>query len=925
MLDAPIILTPGPPGHRLRSLLSLLSLGLALVLLGATFFLMSPPAGASYPGAIPWRPGSILKAITDLMSLRGAAATVRGVEIKDFAFHLAAAMALVLLAVRALVSGLLPPERRTAKRAWFVGQAALAAWVLISLASSQWSGDADLSRGQAALYGLALAWAVSLSWCLESRDLPRLLWGYVIIAAGGATLCVWYFYARNPHHRPGFPIGNPGALASCILPAILIAGAALIGSVRPSGQRKEPADWRRLIAPVAALLPLCWCFGLAGSRAAWVGLVGGVAGVLFLRSRRRVRWIIVAAGLLTASLGAWYLSSAKQDFTMARGATIRFRVYAWQYAAGLWGHRPISGVGAGSYPRLAGRLSRGDRILDPAAFQAQEGLVEHAHNELFEIFAEIGLVGGVTYVAGYLATLVAASALLRTNLSRRRRWLLLGLVAGVIALLTDAMFGVGLRLPGTPAVFYTLVGAIWAVCRSVSKHRPEECGVTPSWVRSMVLRRYGLTAVSLALALVATWLAVRNWGGACFEYAAAAAHNVGRYDAAAQHARAAQAQLLDPVRKLIASKHAVDSEYDRAYDAYRQAVTAIEQYQADRNGSDGSGPPSAELQELVRLAVDRCGGAWEDARRLHQRVPDFGRMLALRAQCAELLADVFRRTGNTSEAQTWQKHAREAWLIQRSARPFDLQTLLRLARYPSLPGEYIGLLRDALRNGFAPAEWHAALRRGREFPGFEQTLDDMRQSVGPYGPQTDLDALILSLAPEMYRLSAAWRALRGDYETAAADAALAAELYQPMRPRFPQLRSVALAEQAEYSFQAQPDQPQRAIALMVQAIDALPTIQEQKYETMVTPYRLLSARFLITAGDEREAGRLISAVLDRQPDNAQAWALIVTSVAEQRDADAARAALRDAEAAGVRGAELEVLRQIVRQHLPDMFGESEPE
>ena len=63
MLDAPNITAPAPPGHRLRSLLSLLSLALALVLLGATFFLMSPPAGASYPGAVPWREGSILKAI----------------------------------------------------------------------------------------------------------------------------------------------------------------------------------------------------------------------------------------------------------------------------------------------------------------------------------------------------------------------------------------------------------------------------------------------------------------------------------------------------------------------------------------------------------------------------------------------------------------------------------------------------------------------------------------------------------------------------------------------------------------------------------------------------------------------------------------------------------------------------------------------
>ena len=779
MLDAPDIVRPAPPGHRLRSLLSLMSLGLALVLLAATFFLMSPPTGGGYSGAIPWPEGSILKRVTDLMSLGGTVATIRGVEIKDFAFHLATATALVLLAARALVSGLLPPERRTAKRAWFVGQAFLAGWVLLSLASSQWSGDANLSLGQAALYGLALAWAIALSWSLESRDLPRLLWGYVIIAAVGAALCVWYFYVRNPHHRPGFPIGNPSALASCILPAILIAGAVLVGSIWTLGQRSEPTNWRRLIAAAAMLLPLCWCFGLAGSRAALVGLVGGIAGVLFLRAQRRIRWIIAVGVLLTASLGGWYFSSAKQDFAMARGATIRFRIYAWQYAAGLWSQRPISGTGAGSYPRLASALSVGDRILDPAAFQAQEGLVEHAHNELFEIFTEIGLVGGVTFVAGYLATIVAASSLLRTSLSPERRWLLLGLVTSMIALLADAMFSVGLRLPGTPAVFYTLLGVLWAACRSVSKHRPDQHAVTESWVRSMVLRRYGLTGVALACALVAAWLSLRNWSGVCSEYAAAVAHRAGRYEAALLHARLAQSELLDPVRKLIAQKHAVDSEFARAGSAYAQAVAAVEQYQADHAGSTEPHPAPSELQQLVQLAADRCRTAWDEVLKLRRHTPNFGRTPALGAQCAEMLADLFRRAGDVEQADTWYGRAFQAWCSQRSLRPFDRQTLLKLAaylrQYHSSTGEYIGLLRDALRNGFAPQEWHVALQRGGELRDFEQTMEDMRQTVGPYDPQTDLDALILSRAPEMYRLSAAWKAMQGDYEDAARDAAEAAQ------------------------------------------------------------------------------------------------------------------------------------------------------
>jgi O-antigen ligase/tetratricopeptide (TPR) repeat protein len=964
MLDIPKIATPSPLGQRLRSWLSLLSLGLALLLLVATYLLMSPPSTAGYSGAIPWGETSVLKRLTDLMSLNGAVATVRGVEIKDFAFHLAAALALLLFAGRALVSGLWPPDRRTVKGAWFLGQVFLVGWVLLSLASSLWSGAPGLSLGQAALYGLALAWAISLSWSLEGRDAPRLLGGYVVIAALGAALCVWYFYERNPFHRPGFPIGNPSALAACTLPAILIAGAVLVGWIWTSvRERGTPIRWY-VVAAAIALVPLCWCFKLAGSRAAQVGLVAGVAGVLFLRAKRWVRWVVVVTVVVVSGLGAWYFSSGQQDFAMARGATIRVRLYAWRYAAILWSQQPVYGTGAGSYPHLVEALSVGDRVLDPAAFMGGEP-IGHAHNELFEVFAEIGLVGGVTFVAGYLATLIAAAALLRESWSPQRRWLLYGLVAGIIALLADSMFGVGLRLPGVPAVFYTLLGTLWALCRSVSK-RPVEAGTRmETWLRRMILRRYGLTAASLALAVVAGWLALRDWRGARYEQAADVALRAGEYKVALAYASVAERRLLDPVRKLMANKRAVDCEFARARVAYGQAMAALEQYPATQPASVPASGPDAQVQERLRRAIERCRAAADAAVALNRRAPNFGRTPAVGAQCAEMLAGLHSQAGNADEARAWRIHALQAWRSQRAFRPFDAQTLLALCRYPSLTGDYIGLLRDVLRNGFPPAEWHEALRTGGLAEDFEQTLTAMVRAVGPYDARTDLDTLILSRAPEMYRLSAAWQALHGAYERAASDAGRAAELYQPMRPRFPELYSVALAEQAEYAFQARPDEPRRAVALLREAIHALPAIQTQKYNQMVWPYRLRLVRFLLAAGEEAEAAEVLKpaladdvtveramadayvdlagmfmqrspesrpavepwlrAALRLQPAHAEAWAWMIVLATEQGDAEAVRTALRDAEEAGVAEPDLEFLRNIALQQMPELFDETEDE
>jgi len=845
---------------------------LPVALIAATFFLISPPPGQVYPGAIPWRDVSLLRPLTELMSCNGRLATARGVEIKDFAFHLAAAAGLALLGVRLLMTRRQPVATPTpAARVAGHAQLLLAGWVLLSLASSLWSGDADISRSQALLYGLNLSWAVAVACTLDRRHLRSFAAGMITIAALAAALCVWYFYERNPHHRPGFPIGNPTVLAACLLPGTLLAVCRVGAGIHAAIGMRRPAPLVPAFGALLALVPLAWCLVLTRSRGALLALALGLAVIVVLLAGRRLRWLF--GGLLVvvilAAGGALYYTS-HLDVTMARGAAMRFRVYAWRYAAELWRQRPIAGHGAGAYPRLAGQLAVRDRVLDPAAFMGD--LVEHAHNELFEVFSEIGLVGGVTFVAGLLATFTAGGLLLRqprwrssptatgtvvaptSPLLDLEHWYLIGVIATLSALWADSLVGVSLRLPGGPALTWTLMGVLWGLAHSYTTPGRFDAPATPRRRPILDVLR---AATCFVAAAGAAWLAATNWRGVLAEQAASVAAARSDYAEALRQITRAEPRLLDPVRRILAREAAVRYRWTMASHAFSAW---------QRSAEVSPAPPEAVLHwaQTTYAAADE----------LRRSVPALDTTDSLAAWAAWWLADALRTTA-PADAERWRREAERAWRRQRVRTPFDVRTLLALMDYQGTLAGHLGLLRDCLRTlrtlplderpgttgATAPRLyfiWLDRLRRISQVPGFDELLAEWVAAVDPLGPGTDQDALVASLAPETYRLQAAWHALRGEYAAAATACARAAELYRPLRARFPELFSIALAEQADYVLRASPTGAPQAAALLREAIAALPVIQEQKYAELVRPFRDQLTLTLLVVGQYDEAVSLLA-------------------------------------------------------------------
>ncbi|MGE3182386.1 MAG: O-antigen ligase family protein, partial [Phycisphaerae bacterium] len=513
-----------PEHSRADRALSIAATGLAWAVLFATYFLISPIQHATYPGHKPWRPGSMLHQITDAMALGNVLETFRGVEIKSLALFAACTVAFALLATRFALRRHEIHFARHARQSWFHAQTLWFLWIALSFFSAYWSVSPDIAIGQSTIYALQFGLAVGFGWLIRHRDFPRVETALLVIPSLGAALCIWYYFERNSLHRPGFPIGNPSTLAACTAPAIAIAVVRVWRWCHDGlvGKRRRPAG--AAVLALVMLIPLVWCIRLTWSRAAIVSLVVGLVTLIFLQLRSRFRWVFVgvcSAGVIGALF--WYALISSQDASNIRGATLRYRYYTWRYAAEMWQSRPGSGIGAGAFPQFAGERAATDRALDPGAFLGET--ITHAHNELFEIFAEIGLVGGVTWVGGVIATVFAALGVIRRRGPQHDdSWRALALLLAFVVIMTDAMFGVSLRLPGVPALLALVVGMIWAHAKAGNAENPESILDVIDSRAQPATYRTALISLGCAIASGASgWVSVIYARSAAAEAAAAVA------------------------------------------------------------------------------------------------------------------------------------------------------------------------------------------------------------------------------------------------------------------------------------------------------------------------------------------------------------------------------------------------------------------
>jgi O-antigen ligase len=268
---------------------------------------------------------------------------------------------------------------------------------------------------------------------------------------------VWGLTARGL--RPFGPFVNRNDFAGWLIMAIPLTAGYAVARMQSRHRAGEAVDAETLFDSKSIWLAMAVCLmaaGLLGSLSR-SGLAGAFAGLVFfaLISRRRVT--ARRAGLAIAGIGvALAIASAFADMgalstrfmegSVSEGLSGRVSIWrqTWPIVRDFW---PF-GAGVGAYRA----------VMVPYQTMSKFFAISHADNEFLQILAEGGLLLALPVAMALLAGGFLAAKRLREDRTPIF-WVRAGAAAGIVALATQNMIEMTLRVPAN-AVLFAILAAI---------------------------------------------------------------------------------------------------------------------------------------------------------------------------------------------------------------------------------------------------------------------------------------------------------------------------------------------------------------------------------------------------------------------------------------------------------------------------------
>jgi O-antigen ligase len=344
--------------------------------------------------------------------------------------------------------------------------------------------------------GLAL---VRLIQTLFTRDMIRwTLFGLLGLAAICLTLSLVHRISRGMAY-PTWPIGP------ITITAALAAAWSAMALIPAIYQIQQPRGTLRALALFA-----CSTLGLivlieTGRRsplAAWRAALF-LASCLYLGRRLSRRHMLLAMGgaiLVTVISGILLLSKQITSQKREVSGPIALRFEYWKHSTELIRDRWLLGYGPDTFVVHMTNKVAPDRAESPLFFHSN--FDPQCHNEWLQAFVELGLPGGLVYLALPTGILLILSRRIVFSKDPRDLSMMLACLVGLLTIVITETASITLRGPIMPIFYWTLLGLSSALC-TADTDKPARRPTTP------VFKAAFLTLAAIAF-LIATITDIRG-------------------------------------------------------------------------------------------------------------------------------------------------------------------------------------------------------------------------------------------------------------------------------------------------------------------------------------------------------------------------------------------------------------------------------
>jgi putative inorganic carbon (HCO3(-)) transporter len=346
--------------------------------------------------------------------------------------------------------------------------------VLVSLYATY-----DIGTGLPKIAGVLLGVSVFYAVVNAAHTLRRLQWISIaallcIAAFGGLILVGTDWGSKIPvleqigNRLPSLMRGVPGAetgfhpaeVGGTLTWIVFLPVAVSIGLL---SQGRSPRAMVLVIGLIGLSGVLLGALMLTQSRSAWLGFAAGAALLLWLLGRwgRVILVGAVVAGLIAVMvLGPdrlWPSNSARSadsELGTVFNPGLSDRVEIWSRAVYGIQDFAFTGMGLGAFRFVM-------PVLYPLFTVSPEVDLGHAHNEWLQAAVDLGLIGLIAFVALQGLSAVLAYLAFRRPLPAELRWLMAGVLAGLVA---HGVFGLtdAVALGAKPGIFFWLLLALTA-------------------------------------------------------------------------------------------------------------------------------------------------------------------------------------------------------------------------------------------------------------------------------------------------------------------------------------------------------------------------------------------------------------------------------------------------------------------------------